>query len=141
MADAKSQGKCRICELQEMTDLHVAVPGSKTLLLAAHPAPEQSWSLIILSTSCDSGFSSVDSTEFSRLFATAVRALARVLGSIPPYNLVVRVGAGHFHAEIVPRNTNIKAGAEMSLLESFVDIAPSEVRAVLNAVTSEEVSI
>jgi hypothetical protein len=142
MHAAKDHSECPICELQKHRDLNIAVlPGSRRLRLMAHPAPEQSWSLVIFSESCDDDFAKVDSMEFSIVFSTALRALAATLGGLPPYNLVIRIGAGHFHAEIVPRNTNIKAGAEIALLEFFVDVAPSQVQDALSAAISRGVSI
>jgi galactose-1-phosphate uridylyltransferase len=138
---AKDHGKCPICELQDMRELHIPVPGTSTLLLMAHPAPEQSWSLIIVSRNCADGFSEIGRVEFSTLFALALRALAITFGSVPPYNLVLRVGAGHFHAEIVPRNTNIKAGAEILIHEFFVDAGPAYLRAALTSAISEGVAI
>jgi len=133
MGDARRAGRCRVCELLAMTDLHIT-PADRDLVVMANPAPVHSWGLYIVSRPCGDDFASVDSTAFAAAFGLAMKKLATLLGGTPAYNLVVRIGAGHFHAEVVPRSTNTMAGAEIGSQEFFNDVPASFVADTLRSV-------
>jgi hypothetical protein len=132
---SKQLGTCRICQLVEMGELHIQAPESKSMVLMANPAPEYSFSLLLLARDCVDDLAQVDAFEFARLYIRAIAVLSEILGNTPAYNLAIRVGAGHLHAEIVPRSgVNIKAGAEIAIQEAFVDVSPSQVVRAFNQV-------
>ena len=133
MGDAKRAGKCRVCELLLMTDLHIALPNHDGFVLMADPAPVHSWGLYIVSRLCEDDLANIDSTAFAAVFISALKRLSSIVGGVPAYNLVVRIGAGHFHAEVVPRSTNTIAGAEIGSQEFFNDAPASFVAASLRS--------
>ncbi len=127
MLARKQASGCAACRLLERGALHIPIPAVESLRLLAHPAPPRNWSLRIVSSACHDSMGFVNAGDFAMIFQLAVRGLAGVLGGLPPYNLVVRVGAGHFHADVIPR-TNIPAGSELALGEVSVDVSPALVR-------------
>jgi hypothetical protein len=124
LQDAHRQGNCRVCQLKNMTDLLIPIPGSSSLLALADPAPQFSWSLSVVSQECRDDFLS---EEFVTLFKTALNVLSKILGGVPAYNLAARFGTGHFNAEIIIRSSNITAGGEYAFREMFIDVPPSQV--------------
>jgi hypothetical protein len=124
-------GYCPLCAMVRQSDLQIPVNGLKALRLMAHPAPERSWSLVIAPVECIDSLGQIDSAEWAVAFLFGLHGLRRKLGALPAYNFFVRIGAGHVHAEIMPRNTNIPGAVEKATRLATVDVAPAVVRSEL----------
>ena len=110
------------------------------LKVIAHPTPARSWSLLIAPIECLDSMAAANSVEWATAYSAAVRALDRRLGSMPAYNFFIRVGAGHVHAEIMPRNTNIPGAVEKATRLTTVDVSPADARAGIAEALEYEVN-
>jgi hypothetical protein len=122
-------GYCPLCAEIGRPDLSVPVAGLSKLRVLAHPAPQRSWSLVIAPVECTATLRAEDSGEWAAAYAAAVGGLERRLGAMPAYNFFIRIGAGHVHAVVLPRNTNIPGSVEYATGLTTVDVKPADAAA------------
>ncbi|HZK48165.1 MAG TPA: hypothetical protein VFD74_01010, partial [Thermoleophilia bacterium] len=106
--------ECPLCALRDVGGFEVTRVGSVGVF--AHPAPEIELTLLVASLGHAGGITDLpDPADLAKALALAVRSYEHLLGGVPPYNIVVRTGAGagHLHAEVMPRaGVPVAAGFE-----------------------------
>jgi len=124
-------GRCPLCRMAtaDASPLRIPFPGDAEVRLCAHPAPEQTWSLLVLPARHSGSLTGVCSLSLARAILAGVSAWKRHFGAEPDFNIVARTGVvGHAHIELTPRNTNTAGGAELASGEVVIDVEPERVR-------------
>jgi len=106
--------RCPLCAMVDRYNL--AVWQNDYFQVAVHPAPEYNLTLLVSPLDEVNYISDLESEGVAGLadaISQSVNLLAKLMGSLPAYNILIRSGVGHLYAEIVPRSgCNIHAGAE-----------------------------
>lgn len=124
-------GTCPLCKLaaSDASPLRIPFAGEAEVKLSAHPAPEQTWSLLIVPARHSGSLTGASSRALAQAILAGVNAWKRHFGAEPDFNIVARTGVvGHAHIELTPRNTNTPGGAELASGEAVIDVEPERVR-------------
>jgi galactose-1-phosphate uridylyltransferase len=109
-------GVCKILKEEEKKILKVSEQGPFMIYVHPYP-PKHNFTWLVAKKDCGSNecFEETDSLELAKAIKKAASLYPLLFGSIPAYNMLVRLSeyTGHFHIIFVPRtNTNIPAGFE-----------------------------
>ncbi len=124
-------GHCPICGPEmRVPELKVRQNGNSAnaFRLSVHPYPEYNLTLLATPVAHVGRLIDVSAMHLADALQQGISILTKLLGQLPPYNILVRTGVDHFHCEIFPRiGVNIHAGCEKTTQSIIVTQDPADV--------------